>query len=146
MYKCKYFKIEELVSPELYNSLGEQKCWELLPEIVKQQLDAIRDEFYIYSSMGIIINNWANGGQYKYSGVRPVDCNIGAANSFHKKWIAFDLKASQIQNTDKLQEFMRIMAKSFNIARVEKFEHTPSWVHIEIATDQYVNEPYWFTP
>lgn len=146
MYKCSYFKIHELVSPEIYDVLGEELCWHLLPDIVKQQLDAIREEFYSYAGMGIIINNWGFGGQYKYSGVRPKNCKIGAPNSKHKQWVAFDLKASKIHRTDELQEFIKHMGKSFNISRIENFEHTPSWVHIEIYITGGVVEPIWFNP
>ena len=146
MYKCKYFEIHELVSPELYEVLGEEKCWQLLPEVVKLQLDQIREEFYSTYGLGILINNWGYGGDYKYSGVRPINCKIGAANSRHKQWVAFDLKPSDLESIEELQGFIKTLGASWNISRVEEFEHTPTWCHIEFALESFVDKPYYFKP
>jgi len=146
MYKCKYFEIHELVSPELYEVLGEDKCWELLPETVKLQLDQIRDEFYSVYGEGILINNWGFGGNYKYSGVRPMNCTVGASNSRHKQWIAFDLKPSSLEQPEQLHAFMKTIGKSWNIARIEDFAHTPTWCHIEFQLEVFTSKPYYFIP
>jgi hypothetical protein len=145
MYKCKYFSIEELVSPELFEIIGEDKCWALLPEIVKYNLDRIREEYSSAYDDTIRINDWHMGGDYKYSGVRPYNCPIGAKRSRHKQWIAFDLKpwSGDIEN---LQEIIKTFDSDFNLSRVENFNYTPSWCHIEIHSDYYVNKTTYFNP
>ena len=149
MYKCKYFEIHELVSPELFEALGEEKCWELIPDIAKLQLDQIRDEYHSMYGTGLIINNYGWGGDYKYSGVRPMDCEIGAKNSRHKQWIAFDLKPGDMndfESFERLHGFIKTMAHNWNISRIENFEHTPSWCHLEFSLDVFVDKPYYFNP
>ena len=64
MYKCRHFKIHELVSPYVYNTRGE-KAWQLLDERGLITIDRLRDR---YGKM--TINNYAWGGDRKYSGLR----------------------------------------------------------------------------
>jgi len=143
MYICKYFKIHELVAPEILDSLGEAKCWENIPEIVKFQLDQFREEFYSSYKQTLRINDYGFGGARKYSGVRPQDCSIGAKGSTHKQWTTFDIQTWDVNEIDAIHAFTESMADFFNIARIEKFEHTPTWTHIEFA-ETWVDKAYWF--
>ena len=145
MYICKFFKIHELVSPEILNSLGEQKCWDNIPDIVKFQLDQFREEFYTAHKQTLRINDYGFGGSRKYSGVRPVDCPIGASKSKHKEWTTFDLQTWDIEEIESLHEFVESMGDFFNIVRIEKFEHTPLWVHLEFG-EEWCDKAYWFNP
>lgn len=145
MYRCRYFSIEELVAPELLEALGEDKCWDLIPEIVKLTLDRIRAEYASAYGDTIKINDWHIGGNYKYSGVRPKNCPIGAKYSRHKQWLAFDIKPwkGDIEN---LQEIITTFDSDFNLSRVESFDYTPTWIHIEIHTSYFVDKTVYFNP
>lgn len=68
MYKCKYFKIQELVSKQVYNKFGDF-CWSFFAGLFLRDLDIIRE----YHDMPITINNWAWGGNFQQCGLR---CNL----------------------------------------------------------------------
>ena len=70
MYKCKYFKLQELVCPDVYKQYGE-KAWEFFDESFLKDLDLVRELL----GVPIIINNWNTEGQYKESGLRCDLCN-----------------------------------------------------------------------
>ena len=98
----RYFTIRELISPEIFNILSYDSCWNLIPPCVQESLDAIRHDL----GLPIRINNWHKGGGFKYSGIRPKDCTIGAKLSAHKvkhDRLAFDLKC------DKMEDLFRLL-------------------------------------
>lgn len=64
MYKCKHFTIKELVTPQMYSAWGE-RCWSLFDDRLLRTLDALRERFG-----SCVINDWAWGGSFKYSGFR----------------------------------------------------------------------------
>lgn len=137
MYKPKYFNTQELVSKELYDQLGEL-CLNLFSPHTLRVLDQIRSAY----NEPLVINNWHNGGNYSQSGLRALNCPIGAKNSKHKQAIAFDLKTG---NINRLQEFLKRTSENFFISRIENYEHTPTWVHIEIS-ESFVESTYFFNP
>ena len=63
-YKCKYFKIHELVPPEVYEARGE-KAWELMDDRILQSIDKLRERFGPAT-----INNYEYGGDREWSGLR----------------------------------------------------------------------------
>lgn len=127
MYKPKYFKIQELVSPEIFHVLGPKLSLLLIPDFILEQLDNLRGDL----GSPIIINNWHNGGDYKYSGVRPYDCRRGALNSTHKLATTFDLKT---RAQDTLREHIISDYKKYQIERIEDFNYTKSWTHVQFGT------------
>lgn len=90
MYKCKYFKIYELVPEDYYKKFGE-KCWEILDERALKTLDALREKFG-----AMTINNYKWNGPSQYRGVRTsgyygsADKNDNS-RSQHKYGRAFDV-------------------------------------------------------
>ena len=62
MYKCKYFDIRELVSPEVHRLKGD-RCWRFFSPIALKGLDKLREKYG-----PITINNWHIGGDRKFSG------------------------------------------------------------------------------
>lgn len=137
IYKPKYFKTQELVSREIYEQLGEMALNLFNPHVLR-----VLDQIRVAYNQPIIINDWHNGGQYSQSGLRALNCSIGATKSKHKEGIAFDLKS---KNTDSLKSFLKQTSENFFISRIENFSHTPTWVHIEIV-DYFVDETYYFNP
>jgi hypothetical protein len=94
-----YFFVDEFLPPEC---IDEKKINEFLkkssdfkvsdyiaqyiaPNVISTMLD-IRTK----TGLPIIINNWENGGQFKYRGYRPASCTEGAPNSAHKQGLGID--------------------------------------------------------
>lgn len=133
-YKCKYFKIQELVSPGVYNKYGE-KAWEFFNPLILKDLDYLRELF----GVPITINNWCYGGGYKESGLRANKDNIVKEKndyylSAHCLGNAFDIK---VKNHTPKQIFDIILKnqKDLNITRIEDIETTGKlgYVHIDIT-------------
>lgn len=63
----RYFGIKELVCPHVYERWGE-KAWQFLDDKLLENL------LFIRKGIGkpIVVNNWANGGEYSQRGLR---CN-----------------------------------------------------------------------
>lgn len=84
MYLPRWFSVQELVPPEVYDVRGE-KSLELMDVNILEALDAIRDDHG-----RILVNNWHSGGDLKYRGFRPLSCPVGAAFSQHRYGRAID--------------------------------------------------------
>jgi len=134
-YIPKYFKAQELVSPE-YFEIWQQDALNLFDPHTLRMLDRLRADF----GKPIVINNYDKG--FIYSGLRPPNCSTGASRSWHKRAVAFDLKTDDIKS---LQEFLTHNSELYFIARIENFKHTPTWCHIEISTE-LVEETKYFNP
>ena len=77
MYKCKYFKIHELVPKQVFEDRGE-KAWELLDERLLITLDRLRNR---YGRM--TVNNYYWGGGREWSGLRTPDSPYYSKYSQH---------------------------------------------------------------
>lgn len=140
MFKCDHFKIQELVSPEVYNfyteaygiKKGEDLMWSFFDEDCLRDLDFIREEW----GSSIIINNWCWNGGYKQSGLR---CNIDplVANksrpylSGHVLGKGFDLKPKNKKFKEFYDFIIGCQFKFKGIKRVESFDKTPTWIHVD---------------
>lgn len=136
MYKCKYFKIQELVSPIVYQAWGEQAWMFFNPETLKE-LDLIRETY----GSEIIINNWLWGGNLKQCGLRSNVDEIPMTKTKNKKLYlsahcmgkAFDLhckKGNHKALFDLIFDMIqREKLKQFK--RLEEWLYTGSWVHID---------------
>lgn len=65
MYKCKHYKLQELVSPIVYNKYGEF-AWSFFDENLLKDIDLIRERF----GSAITINTWLYGGNTTQCGFR----------------------------------------------------------------------------
>ena len=81
MYKCKYFKISELVAPALVKALPENTLWALFDERLLRMADAIREK---YGPMTI------NTPDLTDCGLRDPQSKTGAKYSMHKIGRALD--------------------------------------------------------
>ena len=140
-YKPKYFKTQELVPPEVYDLLGDMAL-NIFDDEVLIDLDNLRKKW----GKPLIINDWHQGGKFKFSGFRPLQCSIGAPMSKHKLAKAFDLKT-----LDKKDQpaFWQFLANSTDLG-VERLEHkdaTPTWAHTELGfRPPKPQKPYIFKP
>ena len=137
MGAVKRFITQELVSPEAFALYGEQ-CLAMFPAGVLDSLSALREAF----GAPITCNDWHIGGSHKYSGQRPQTCAIGAKNSEHKAWRAFDLRAKDM---DALRGLVCARGRELGITRMEASFYTPTWVHIDFKPTN-CGKLYIFTP
>jgi hypothetical protein len=130
MTKSKYFRIEELVPPETFKAMGEQ-AWQLIDEPMITLLDALREHF----GKPIIINNWHNGGSYKYRGFRPKGCKVGKETGEHykKPLNAVDFNVIGKSDWAVKSEIMFNQAKflALGLTRIESTEVATTWTHID---------------
>lgn len=119
--------IRELVSYEIYEVLGEASRL-LIPDSVLDSLNRLRCSV----GLPLRVNDWHTGGQFRYSGVRPVGCAEGAKMSRHKltdKGVyAFDIKCSDM---GKLTRIVKAQSKELGIGRIENPAKTKTWLHCE---------------
>lgn len=137
--KSKYFKIQELVSEEVYKKYKE-KAWEFIkPEIILF-LDSIR-EFY---GKPVIVNNWLYGGNLKQRGLRAnKDEMVKSKKDFylsqHCLGGAVDFNVQGVSPEDVAKHILKNEGHYRNfISRIENPKQTPTWTHVDCAnTEEY---------
>lgn len=123
-YRCKFFIIQELVSPRIHEARGD-RAWEMLDAGLLRAVDRLREKFG-----RIKINDWHNGGPFDSSGMRNWDDPEGAKYSDHKYGRAFDLKPLETP-VKKVYDYIRAHEWEFpEITVLEDIAHTPSWLHV----------------
>ena len=128
MYKPKFFKLYELLPPEIYRS--EDKHWELLDERLLETLDVIREIL----GVPLICNTWYQGGNRRYCGFRVANCKVGAVNSYHKRGMAADLLSNKLT----AEEMRQIIDKHQDrLPYPVRIERSVSWLHIDVAEIDY---------
>ena len=126
MYKCKHFKIHELVPPKVFKDRG-QKGWELLDENLLRTIDHLREVFG-----SATINNWKWGGKFKWSGLRTPDCRTGAKYSQHRFGRAADMKFKNI-TPKKIRTIIRNDPRYWKEMGGRCIENkTGTWLHIDV--------------
>jgi hypothetical protein len=146
MYICKYFKLEELIYPELFTAYKNRQniLYNALDDRILRAADAIRE----FIATPITINNWHTGGNFKESGLRNMATTTGAALSTHKFGRGLDLKFNSPKwNPEKLREYMKSIgcfeagflnrtddeAKPFlNMTRIEWMDNM-TWFHMDVS-------------
>lgn len=140
MYKCKYFKLQELVSPIVYNKFGEF-AWCFFDANILQNLDKIRKVY----GKPITVNNWLFGGNLSQCGLR---CNLDPLVkkkktvycSAHCMGKAFDLHC---HNNVALFDLCFKMINCGELTAFKRLESRQStkdgWVHIDsFQTNQII--------
>lgn len=143
-FRCKYFKIKELVHPSFLGT-SESILWGLLDERLLRMLDAIREK---YGPCTINANGLTD------CGLRKMGSSTGASFSAHKFGRAMDvhirdieLAAAQITNDTarknyKVREYNRVRNELMADSKfsVLNFENTASgypngitWLHIDVV-------------
>ena len=132
-YECKHFRIEELVPRKVFNHFGE-KAWWFVDPYQAMELDIEREYFYgtkTGADYGITINDWLWGGNYEFSGFRPIDYKEGAKYSLHRMGSAFDRKfKGSLTPAEVAQEIIKHKDNIFKwITCIEDTAYTPTWLH-----------------
>lgn len=130
-YRCKYFKIEELVHPDLLKEIPENILWTIFDSKLLKVADTIREEYGTITINTSIIHN---------AGLRPMNSDVGAKYSAHKFGRALDLhivyidknildNKARIIEYNKIREYL--INKDFIIDNNINFEDNVSWLHID---------------
>lgn len=130
MYRPKHFEPYELVTPEIYEHLlTSSKIYSLFDEKALRTLDLLRE----WAGVGLTVNNWYWNGSRQYSGLRPVNCPVGAKFSTHKIGKAFDVISPKLT----AQQLWRILeAHSSELPCPIRIEKTANgkqctWLHFD---------------
>ena len=133
MYKCKHFKIQELVSPIVYSQWGD-KAWMFFDEDFLKDLDTIRGHW----GRAIIVNNWANGGNLKQCGLRSnlddlVKNKKTLYLSAHCMGKAVDMHDTKGSNRALFNLVYNLIEQKRlkKIKRLENLVNTPTWIHAD---------------
>lgn len=139
MYRPIYFKIKELVHPQILKDIGEENCWMRLDEGYLIDIDIIRLEWgKIYpENPYIVINGIYNGKSFNHSGARHWNQEYlkkGSAFSLHKLFRAGDLKPKNNKH-EEFWDFVYDLIKSGKIKHINTLEDrsfTPTWCHVAV--------------
>ncbi len=140
--KCDHFDIEELICPEILYVCSEIVCWRLISNFAKRGLDRLRDDL----GQAIYINSVSHG--FYYSGVRNIDCKIGAKYSKHKEGTTFDLKTFDKEALIVLYDLIIANWKDYSVVRLEDPELTMKrgWLHVQFGDCSGMSELDVFNP
>ena len=127
LYKCRYFKLQELVPPDVFQKYGDF-AWRFFDEAILRDLDTIREHHG-----AITINNWSFGGNLRNCGYRS---NLYEKSnlycSAHLMGKAFDLHSI---NNKKLYADINQLFNSGKLKAIKRIESPTStkygWVHID---------------
>jgi len=125
MFKRGDFDLEELIPKDEFNFLGEEG-WLLLDERIVITNQALRDKFG-----PITINNWHKGGDRSLSGYRPINCDIGAKRSYHKRGQAVD-QVYHNESAAYVRDYIRNNQAEFPYITFMEDYPAMSWVHIDV--------------
>lgn len=126
-----YFKITELVCPHCYNKFKD-KSWQFLSTELLSTLYILRTKVL---NKPMIVNTWANGGQFSQRGLRCNMCQLVKDKksiylSAHTMGSAIDFNASGM-TTEQVYDAIR--------NNIDKFEYpirmeitSGNWNHIDI--------------
>ena len=125
------FRLEELVSKEVYELLGD-RAWLLLDMSLLRDLDKfVTDLKSDTNCTAVIINDWLWGGNFNQSGFREHSSEVGAKGSWHREGGGDDLKFKGITALEAYNYLRKKQFKYPAIKRVENPEVTKTWLHID---------------
>lgn len=131
--KSKYFKIQELVSRNVYEKYGE-KSWEFIDTRLIKVIDLLREHF----GKPIIVNNWCFGGNLHQRGLRANQDEIVRNKKDYYisqhclgKAIDFNVKGMTVEEV--YNEILKNKDKFHLISRIENIKDTPTWIHVDVA-------------
>lgn len=130
MYQCKYYKIHELVHPQILRTIGERNAWRRLEQEALRDLDVIREEWFKKHGSGIYVNRLALGLDSR--GLRPPNDKDGSFYSTHKQGNTFDLEPVNGKLNELYHFIIKLIEKGTlkHLNTLEAFKWTPGWVHV----------------
>lgn len=139
------FRIEELVSPNLYELLGNN-AWKLFDEEFLKDVDRfVSDLKRDLGVKSVTVNNWLWNGRFTQSGYREMNSSTGSPRSAHKRGLALDLKFNGCTVKEACNYLLHNQQKYSRIRRIEDVDSTPTWLHVD-GVDSGKNEIHVFKP
>ncbi len=127
-YKPNHFRIEELVSPELFEQFRDRQhiLWQQFDSRRLYSLDMLRELFG-----STTINNWVWEGKYVSSGLRLSGDSHYSPTSQHSHGRGFDLKFRD-EKPEILRAFIIRNPQDERLKYITCIEKdTPTWLHID---------------
>lgn len=143
VYECRHFRIEELVTPELFEQFKDNQpmLWQFLDVRALMTLDGLRERFG-----PVTVNNWLWGGDFTLSGLRPWDTTVGAPFSQHKFGRGFDAKFKTVSAHEVRKELFQAdaLGRQFGMphfAHITCVEDFPgmTWFHFDVRNHDVGN-------
>lgn len=143
-YKCKNFKIHELVGHSTYQNTPEWKLWLSFDERLLRIIDILREEI----GVPITINDWKWGGNFSESGLRVPGMEYYSPWSQHSFGRAFDLKFKGLPAYKAREKIKKLMeeGKFKGITNTITCEETKTyrdnkqrpltWCHIDLRNNK----------
>lgn len=133
----KYFGIKELVCPHVYEVWGENS-WQFLDKKLLETLDWLRENL----GKPIVVNNWAQGGQYSQRGLRCTRCILVIEKvdlrkvylSAHIQGQAADFNVAGMTSEEVRQW---IIDHADELPHPVRLERDVSWVHCDTRCNSY---------
>jgi hypothetical protein len=133
MYRCKNYKIYELVDRVTHLRFGE-RAWMFFDDESLMMIDGIREYFSIKAGKDIpmVINDWYWKGEFQWSGLRPNYCKIGSKWSIHRLAKGFDIKCEQYTAEEMRAEILA--NKNHELLKyINRMEGNVNWLHVDRA-------------
>jgi hypothetical protein len=141
-YTSKNYSVECFVDKATYQQFGI-KSWQFLSPDILFAYDTI-SKFY---GKKLVCNNWREGGNFQYRGLRPQGCGVGAPYGAHYRGGALDFNVPDVAPPQVQLDLVKNAELWPQITRMEDITATPTWTHIDngnMLTE--VNGIYVFKP
>ena len=124
----KHFQLQELVSKETFDAMGED-AWHLFSAEALIALDDLRDFF----GLPITVNDWAEGGEFQWRGYRTPEkaTALGSPNSRHRFGDAFDCDIRGV-TADHARAMIIAAKNNPYLIRIQRLEEGVNWVHFDL--------------
>lgn len=129
MTLTKDFRLEEFVPPHVFKQFGASSSWFLQ----RAHVESIQ---WLRTRLGVplIINNWHNGGQFKYRGLRTPESQNFNSYSQHAFGNATDQHSPEMSVAELYKWILdnrdEVLAKT-SIRAVEDIANAPTWLHLD---------------
>ena len=131
----KYFGIKELVCPHVYERWGE-RAWQFLDERLLANLEFIREGI----GKPIVVNNWAQGGQYSQRGLRCNCCILVIEKTdLRKVYLSQHIFGKAVDfnvvgmDAESVRKWIKAHAKELPYPC--RLEENVSWVHLDVMNN-----------
>lgn len=133
MKKSKYFKIQELVCPDVFKRFGEN-AWMFIDHRLIETLDIVREKILCKP---IIVNNWSVGGSFTQRGLRCNMCQVvkskSAENNLYLSAHTFGKAIdASIQGMTGEEARKLIIKNQILLPWPIRLEERVSWLHLDV--------------
>ena len=129
--KAVHFCIEELVSKEILDEIGEERAWRLIDPKIIYTLDHIRQRY----GKKVTVNNWkwnSSPTAFKERCLRKPDTKTGSKWSDHKYGRAVDFDVEGMTAAEVRKDILANKDHE-DFKYITILEDGVSWVHIGVA-------------